>query len=124
MTRPFELHVHSEIRELIPEPQLSALARRTLSDIDMVINSEDVAFKHTRMLTAEGKDGKTIPVKFVIARGTGFDAIHLTVPKSMQQKIANCSACGGVGYANPQRNQICTQCQGLGYSPVTNTAPL
>lgn len=123
MNRPFQLIVHPTIRTLIHEPQLSDLAARTLYDIDKVINSDDTAFKHTRMMTFDTGGGDPIPIKFVMARGKGYDAIHLTVPKSMEQRIESCDACGGVGYANPQRNQICNQCQGLGYSPVVSSAP-
>lgn len=124
MNRPFEMHVHPELRNLIEDKELDVMARQTLNDVDMVINSDDNAFKHTRMLTYKGKNGQPVPVKFVMARGTGFDAIHVTVPRSMDAGAVKCKECDGIGYQNLERSRICTTCQGLGYGHEVPTASL
>lgn len=114
--KPFEMHVHPVIRERIQEPALTDLARDLLMELDCLLSSELSARKHTLIRSFQDHQGNPVTIKLVVARGSGRDAVHVTVPKPLTTRTtAPCKSCEQTGYANTETLSLCPQCIGLGY---------
>ena len=122
--KPYEIHFDAQVRELVPEPALSDLARDVLLELDTLQNSGSMARKHST-IRGVPVSGKQRTIKMVIARGEDLDAVHVTVPKSLSSRNIQCEECQQTGYKNLNALTLCENCHGLGYrTDLPSQSPL
>lgn len=115
MRHPFQYRVHAVVHQKIADHRV---ASDLLQAADIMLGTDSPMIKSNQLCMGTDRDGKSVPLKLVVARGRDFDAVTLTIPKPLTDSMKPCTECKEVGYIDMAAMELCTECNGLGYLEV------